>query len=130
MLWLIPQYVVMTLGEVMFSVTGLQFSFTQAPESMKSVLQGCWQLTVAFGNLLIIIIAELKLFDSQKYEFALFAVLMFVDMAIFAWLAYRFQAIPLEKLDEIDEEIRRDELIEKNTKLNAIEYPGTSESVN
>ncbi|CAO1383586.1 unnamed protein product [Diamesa tonsa] len=128
MLWLTPQYVVMTLGEVMFSVTGLQFSFTQAPESMKSVLQGCWQLTVAFGNLIIIIIAELKIFDSQKYEFALFAVLMFVDMAIFAWLAYRFQAIPLEKLDEIDEEIRQDELKEKNNKLNAIEYPGTSET--
>lgn len=56
MLWLIPQYVVITLGEVMFSVTGLEFSFTQAPESMKSVIQGCWMLTVAFGNLIVVII--------------------------------------------------------------------------
>lgn len=116
----------MTLGEVMFSVTGLQFSYTQAPESMKSVLQGCWQLTVAFGNLIIIIIAELKLFDSQKYEFTLFAVLMFLDMAVFSWLAYRFQAIPLERLDEVDEELRKQELMTKNDKLNAIELPTTS----
>lgn len=29
MLWLVPQYFVMTIAEVMFSVTGLQFSFTQ-----------------------------------------------------------------------------------------------------
>ena len=29
MLWLIPQYFVMTLGEVMFSVTGLEFSYSQ-----------------------------------------------------------------------------------------------------
>ena len=29
MMWLLPQYFVITAGEVMFSVTGLQFSFTQ-----------------------------------------------------------------------------------------------------
>lgn len=28
-LWQIPQYFIMTVAEVMFSVTGLQFSFTQ-----------------------------------------------------------------------------------------------------
>lgn len=48
MLWLFPQYIVMTLGEVMFSITGLQFSFTQAPESMKSVLQGCWMVNLKY----------------------------------------------------------------------------------
>ena len=29
LMWLIPQYFVMTMGEVLMSVTGLQFSFTQ-----------------------------------------------------------------------------------------------------
>ena len=29
-LWLLPQYFVVTVAEVMFSVTGLTFSFTQA----------------------------------------------------------------------------------------------------
>ncbi len=29
MLWLVPQYVVITVAEVMFSVTGLQFAFSQ-----------------------------------------------------------------------------------------------------
>ena len=28
-LWQVPQYFIMTVAEVMFSVTGLQFSFTQ-----------------------------------------------------------------------------------------------------
>lgn len=64
----------------MYSVTGLQFSYTQAPESMRSVLQGCWQLTVAVGNLIVTIIVGAKFFNSQVYEFALFAGLMFVDM--------------------------------------------------
>lgn len=57
-LWLIPQYIIITMGEVMFSVTGLEFAFTQAPVSMKSLLQSAWLLTVAIGNLVVIIIAE------------------------------------------------------------------------
>ncbi|XP_061396673.1 peptide transporter family 1 [Musca vetustissima] len=90
-LWLIPQYVVMTLGEVMFSVTGLEFSYSQAPVTMKSVLQACWLLTVAFGNVVVVIIAELKLFDSQASEFFLFAGLMFADMVLFMFMAYRYK---------------------------------------
>lgn len=65
MLWIIPQFVVMTLGEVMYSVTGLEFSYSQSPESMKSVIQSAWQLTVGVGNLLVVIITGLKFFDSQ-----------------------------------------------------------------
>lgn len=90
-LWLVPQYVVMTLGEVMFSVTGLEFSYSQAPSSMKSVLQACWLLTVAFGNVIVVIIAELKLFESQASEFFLFAGLMFADMLIFMVVAYLYK---------------------------------------
>ncbi|XP_070134774.1 peptide transporter family 1 isoform X2 [Drosophila bipectinata] len=100
-LWLIPQYVVMTLGEVMFSVTGLEFSYAQAPPSMKSVLQACWLLTVAFGNVIVVIIAEAALFDSQADEFFLFAGLMFVDMLIFMFMAYRYQPNnPIKDEDE------------------------------
>lgn len=87
MLWLIPQYVVMTLGEVMFSVTGLEFSYSQAPPSMKSLLQAFWLLTVAFGNIIVVVVAELKFFQSQANEFFLFAGLMFADMLIFMWFA-------------------------------------------
>ena len=33
--WQLPQYIVITAGEIMFSVTGLEFSYSQAPQSMK-----------------------------------------------------------------------------------------------
>jgi len=93
-LWLLPQYVVITVGEIMFSITGLEFSYSQAPESMKSVLQACWLLTVAFGNIIVIIVAEAKAFN-QAGEFFMFAILMILDMIVFAWLAYRY--IPREQ---------------------------------
>ncbi|XP_044578742.1 peptide transporter family 1 isoform X2 [Cotesia glomerata] len=91
-LWLIPQYIIITMGEVMFSVTGLEFAFTQAPISMKSLLQAGWLFTVAFGNLIVVIIAEAKIFDRQANEFFLFAGLMLVDMVIFGVMAkfYRY----------------------------------------
>lgn len=29
LMWLLPQYIVMTVAEVMFSVTGLEFAYSQ-----------------------------------------------------------------------------------------------------
>lgn len=66
-------------------------------------------MTVAVGNLIVVIIAGAKFFQSQVTEFFLFAGLMFLDMVIFSWLAYRYKAIPLEELDRIDEELLNNE---------------------
>ncbi|KAL7030433.1 hypothetical protein ACKWTF_006657 [Chironomus riparius] len=103
MLWLVPQYFIMTLAEVMFSVTGLQFAYTQAPESMKSVIQGFWLLTVSIGDIIVTIVVGANFFDSQVHEFLLFACLMFVDMAIFAILGIYYKPIPLEDIKELEE---------------------------
>src|SRR6266496_1210576 len=40
-------YVILTLGEAMVSITGLEFSYTQAPNTMKSSVMALWLLTVA-----------------------------------------------------------------------------------
>ncbi|KAJ0183782.1 hypothetical protein K1T71_000205 [Dendrolimus kikuchii] len=116
-LWLIPQYVVMTMGEVMFSVTGLEFSFTQAPASMKSVLQSVWLLTVAFGNLIVVLIVEGDFLDAQWKEFFLFAGLMLVDMLIFTAMALKYKYVELKSSTEelAVEEIK---LPEKNNTQN------------
>merc|ERR1719315_585073 len=99
-LWLFPQYFVITVGEIMFSVTGLEFSYSQAPDSMKSVLQAAWLLTTAFGNIIVIFVAEAKAFDDRASEFFMFACLMLVDMAIFMFLAWRY--VPRKTTQEVD----------------------------
>ena len=67
-LWQLFQYMLITAAEIMFSVTGLEFSYSQAPKSMKSVIQAAWLLNVTIGNLLVAIIADVKLFPKQVKE--------------------------------------------------------------
>lgn len=50
MLWQTPQYVAITAGEIMFSITGLEFAYSQAPDSMKAVVQSAWLFTVSAGT--------------------------------------------------------------------------------
>lgn len=69
---------------------------------MKSVLQACNLLTVAFGNLIVIIVAESKAFD-QASEFFMFGCLMLVDMALLAYLAYNYKYVNIIKEeDDVD----------------------------
>ncbi|KAL1517031.1 hypothetical protein ABEB36_000850 [Hypothenemus hampei] len=103
MLWLLIQYFIITAGEIMFSVTGLEFAYSQAPISMKSVVQSLWLLTTAFGNLLIVIIESLELFEKQSNDFFLYTGLMVVDMLLFMWLAIRYKYVTDEDSSVGDE---------------------------
>src|SRR5437660_189775 len=49
--WQFLAYVILTLGEAMVSITGLEFSYTQAPNKMKSAVMALWLFTVSMGNL-------------------------------------------------------------------------------
>uniref|UniRef100_A0A8C5AB64 Solute carrier family 15 member 2 n=1 Tax=Gadus morhua TaxID=8049 RepID=A0A8C5AB64_GADMO len=98
--WQIPQYVLITVGEVMFSVTGLEFSYSQAPANMKSVLQAGWLLTVAFGNVIVLIVAEGGGLE-QWAEFVLFACLLVAVCIIFSIMAYFYTYVDPSQLDKL-----------------------------
>jgi POT family proton-dependent oligopeptide transporter len=49
--WQLLAYVVLTSAEVMVSITCLEFSYTQAPKTMKSFVMAFFLLSVAAGNL-------------------------------------------------------------------------------
>ncbi|KAM3677663.1 solute carrier family 15 member 1 [Ammospiza maritima maritima] len=87
MAWQIPQYFLLTCAEVLFSVTGLEFSYSQAPSNMKSVLQAGWLLTVAVGNIIVLIVAGVSAIQQQWAEYVLFAALLLVVCVIFAIMA-------------------------------------------
>ena len=50
--WQLLAYVLLTASEVMVSITCLEFSYTQAPNRMKSLIMSLYLLSVTAGNLL------------------------------------------------------------------------------
>uniref|UniRef100_A0A673JTI3 Solute carrier family 15 member 2-like n=1 Tax=Sinocyclocheilus rhinocerous TaxID=307959 RepID=A0A673JTI3_9TELE len=108
--WQVPQYVFITAGEVMFSITGLEFSYSQAPASMKSVLQAGWLMTVAFGNVIVLIVAEGAGME-QWTEFLLFAGLLVAVSIIFSIMAYFYTYVDPDQLDKIFREDTDDEKV-------------------
>ena len=55
--WQVVPYVLLTIGEVMVSVTALEFAYTQAPKRMKSTIMSFLNLTVTLGNVLVALLA-------------------------------------------------------------------------
>jgi proton-dependent oligopeptide transporter, POT family len=90
-LWQVPQYVLLTVGEILVSVTGLEFSFTQAPRSMRSAIMSFWYLTIALGNLLTALVTELVPLTGATY-FWFFAALMLIAAVVFRVVARRYRA--------------------------------------
>ncbi|MDX1965922.1 MAG: hypothetical protein SFV23_02015, partial [Planctomycetaceae bacterium] len=50
--WQLLAYLVLTSSEIMVSITCLEFSYTQAPNRMKSLIMSFYLLSVSLGNLL------------------------------------------------------------------------------
>ncbi len=50
-LWQLAAYLVLTSAEVMVSITALEYSYTQAPRTMKSFIMALFMLSVSLGNL-------------------------------------------------------------------------------
>ena len=49
--WQLLAYVLLTAAEIMISITCLEFSYTQAPKAMKSLIMSFYLLSVSLGNL-------------------------------------------------------------------------------
>jgi POT family proton-dependent oligopeptide transporter len=97
--WQLLAYVVLTAAEVMVSITCLEFSYTQAPKTMKSFVMAFFMLSISLGNLFTsavnFIIRDVdgdSALQGADY-FLFFTLLMLVTAALFVVLAryYRGQ---------------------------------------
>src|SRR4026209_155096 len=86
--WQFLAYIILTLGEAMVSITGLEFAYTQSPNSMKSSIMALWLLTVASGELFVAGVNYLILTFGYKLSpygyFTFFLWLMFRAPAVFS----------------------------------------------
>jgi POT family proton-dependent oligopeptide transporter len=94
--WQLLAYVVLTASEVLVSVTGLEFSYTQAPAQLKSVVMSLFLLSISLGNLLTsavnFVLARMgpELLVGARY-YLFFAAMMAVATCAFALAAHRYR---------------------------------------
>jgi POT family proton-dependent oligopeptide transporter len=91
-MWQFFPYLVITMAEVMISITGLEFAYTQAPRAMKSTIMSIWLLTVFFGNLITAYVSKVNFFPvASTGYFMFFAVLMGIFALIFWYMGKNYK---------------------------------------
>jgi proton-dependent oligopeptide transporter, POT family len=97
-LWQIAAFVVITLAEILISVTGLELAFTAAPQSMKGFVTACWLVVVGMANLFVNTpVSRLYPstepgwhFESAGGYFGMLTIAMLVVTGAFFFVARRF----------------------------------------
>ena len=95
--WQLFAYAVITAAEVMVSITCLEFSYTQAPKRMKSLIMAIFLCSVSLGNAFTAAVnffiqnpdGSSKLTGSSYYMF--FAALMLLTSFVFIGFAKMYQ---------------------------------------
>jgi len=95
--WQLLAYILLTSAEVMVSITCLEFSYTQAPKTMKSFVMAFYFLSVAIGNLFTSAVnffiqnddGTSKLAGADYFWF--FTGLMFITAVLFLFVSRRYQ---------------------------------------
>ncbi|ERE76592.1 solute carrier family 15 member 2-like isoform 2, partial [Cricetulus griseus] len=93
-----------------------------APSSMKSVLQAAWLLTVAVGNVIVLVVAQFSGL-VQWAEFILFSCLLLAVCLIFSIMGYYYVPLTSERVHKpMDKQVPHTQgsmlnLETKNTRL-------------
>jgi len=93
LMWQVAPYIVLELGEVLLSATGLEFAYAQAPERYRSLVMSLWLLCTALGNFLVAVITRINstwIHATGTTEFLFYAVLMVLAMGAFIGLARQY----------------------------------------
>lgn len=86
-------YVVLTIAEILISVTGLELAFVSAPKAMKGLITAIWLAFVGVGNLVINApVTQLYPVMEPPQYFGMLAVAMLVVAVAFVFVARRFNA--------------------------------------
>ena len=90
--WQVLAYAILTAAEVLISITCLEFSYTQAPNSMKSIIMGFFMLSIAVGNTFTMTVNSLitNINDGASFFF-FFAKIMFLTALLFIFVVKFFK---------------------------------------
>ncbi|HEY0864170.1 MAG TPA: POT family MFS transporter [Lacunisphaera sp.] len=97
--WQVPAYALLSAGEVMVSITSLEFAYTQAPSHLKAMVQAIYLLAISAGNLFTALVhifienpdGSLKLHGAAYYNFFAWLSIGCVIVWIFVARSYKEQ---------------------------------------
>ena len=85
--WQVLAYSILTAAEVLISITCLEFSYTQAPNTMKSIIMGFFMLSIAIGNTFTMAVNSLITnVDDGASFFFFFAKVMLLTAILFIFV--------------------------------------------
>jgi len=87
--WIIPQYFLISCGEILLSISGLEFAYEEAPPSMKGSITAIFQVTTAVGNAMITVLSLINASVAMK-DF-IFAGIIFLILIVFTFIAYFYK---------------------------------------
>jgi POT family proton-dependent oligopeptide transporter len=95
--WQLPAYALLTAGEIMVSIPSLEFSYTQAPRKMKSIVMAVYLWSISAGNAFTALVhmfiqnpdGTLKLSGPSYYLF--YGGLSAASAVVFAFVAVRYR---------------------------------------
>jgi POT family proton-dependent oligopeptide transporter len=89
--WQVLAFFLITVAEILISVTGLELAFTAAPKSMKSFVTGLWLAAVGLGNLFFNApVGRLYPLMHPGNYFAMLTAMLLVVTVAFVFVARRF----------------------------------------
>jgi POT family proton-dependent oligopeptide transporter len=91
---IVPQYVVITMSEILVSTIGQEWMFTQAPGNMKSTMMSLWFVSVGIGDLLSGVLYTALKDLPQKNFYWLFAFMMAIAACLFVLIAAAYEGSP------------------------------------
>jgi len=95
--WQLPAYALLSAGEVMVSITSLEFAYTQSPRHMKSIVMALYLWSITGGNAFTALVhwfianpdGSLKLQGAAYYNFFAYLSIGCVAVWVFVAKAYK-----------------------------------------
>ena len=94
--WQFVAYVFITAAEILVSITGLEFSYTQAPKKMKSLVMAMFYGSITLGTFFTAMVNKLNVHEGKMYlegaaYYMFFTWLMLGAAILFVFVARSFR---------------------------------------
>ncbi len=91
--WQVIQYVIISIGETLVSVTALEFAYTQAPRSMKGSIMSLYTLSIGGGSFVTAWVTRHVEFANRTNYFLFWAAFMLGGAIAFAIIAAAYKPV-------------------------------------